>query len=881
MLFNFKSNLMEEKQAAYLRQHPEEGLPNSFFKDLMNDQLGRGYLNRLPRAEDWKLGETKFFQDQYEWLRFSRLPIKPGKEEENTLLESWQSVLSACHTMNLRLAFVLNHRKDHTAIYLGATSSNHKKDDKAAEKLRQCMAIHMPGAEFTIPKRYNNYGVEYDEVLENIENYTHSGIVTGIPSLRNERGGITLQTLDKLAKGFSLNDKEKNYAMMVLADPAPDSEIVELIQKFLELKSEIHQFGGFNLNEGFTQGKNQSSGSSFNVGIIIEALTVASLVVGAPVVAAGVATLGNIFPMSGMGFFRSKGQSYSLNTGVTREYRDFIVKYCENLIDKNISRMERGRNLGFWQTGIYVLSYDNNTTDSVLGMLRSVYSGKESYLEPIRVFNTDYNDHVTKFIGRLQFLPLPEGEIPKKRASEELGMNQGWHVFGRMYENFTTAMTTEELSIATSLPRREVPGLRLVKNAVTFSNNSKINAKDDIEIGNLVDMGVVQQQKYHINCNALVRHILVSGITGSGKTTTCKKLIKGVQARNIPVMIIEPAKDDYVRWAIEQNKTLPDDKKYKIIMPGIERIDDIEPDGLYLNLLKPASFDNAPVNLVQHAEMMTTLLNAVLPSEDVIPLLIEETIHFALEQAASIFKVDIGNLDNPQLDLYPMIDEIAEAGEKIIERKTYENRIKEGYKEVLNTRFKYLSRGTRGQILNVPTSTNFELLFNNPVVINLSRLSGTKDKSLIMSLLLLNLQEYRMSRYQYDETYRLRAQKNELMHLLVLEEAHNVLIKPVALSTGNPQQAAAELFGNMLSEIRSYGQGMMIIDQVPTRLIEDAIKNTNYKIAHRMIAPDDVALMSSAMLLRPDQTEIIPALDIGNAIICGDMDDMASWVKIN
>ena len=84
----------------------------------------------------------------------------------------------------------------------------------------------------------------------------------------------------------------------------------------------------------------------------------------------------------------------------------------------------------------------------------------------------------------------------------------------------------------------------------------------------------------------------------------------------------------------------------------------------------------------------------------------------------------------------------------------------------------------------------------------------------------------------------------------------------------------------MLSEIRSYGQGMMIIDQFPTRLIEDAIKNTNYKIAHRLISPEDIRVMSTAMMLRDDQANVIPALEIGNAIVCGDMDESAAWVKV-
>jgi DNA helicase HerA-like ATPase len=100
-------------------------------------------------------------------------------------------------------------------------------------------------------------------------------------------------------------------------------------------------------------------------------------------------------------------------------------------------------------------------------------------------------------------------------------------------------------------------------------------------------------------------------------------------------------------------------------------------------------------------------------------------------------------------------------------------------------------------------------------------------------------------------------------------------------NSGNPQQAVADLFSNLMSEIRSYGQGIMIVDQIPTRLVADAIKNTNYKIVHRLTAPDDCAAMAAGLALRADQEKVIPALGVGDAIICGDMDDAAAWVRLN
>ena len=152
-----------------------------------------------------------------------------------------------------------------------------------------------------------------------------------------------------------------------------------------------------------------------------------------------------------------------------------------------------------------------------------------------------------------------------------------------------------------------------------------------------------------------------------------------------------------------------------------------------------------------------------------------------------------------------------------------------------------------------------------------------------MSLLMLSLYEYRISAYTYDSDYQRQAQENKLLHMTVVEEAHNVLTRPAIdnAGTGNPQQVVADLFGNMLSEIRSYGEGLMIVDQVPTRLIDDAIRNTNYKIAHRLSSREDADVIGAALGLRPDQLGLIPLLQQGQAIISCDNDDAASWIKIN
>lgn len=571
--------------------------------------------------------------------------------------------------------------------------------------------------------------------------------------------------------------------------------------------------------------------------------------------------------------------------GITKSYLDKFAQYAEHVTDHHVERLNEGRNLGFWNTGVYVLGTSDKDIKTVTGILRSVYSGRESYYEPIRLHTFGKDSNAVSIVKRFELLKIPASDStvppkPQERINMD-GPEDGWHILGSRFEYVSTPLNTTELALTTSLPRRDVPGLRFIKTAVRFANNPAVIRGDSITLGNIVDTGVVQNTLYKIDVNSLVRHALVAGSTGSGKSTTCKRILTEVIGRNIPTLIIEPAKDDYVRWAVEMNKALPDEQKFRIFMPGAEEIDGCPAEALHLNPYQPAAVKGAPVDLLQHSESFSTLLNACLPSEEVIPILIDEVVYETINAFAEANGRDINSGFVEPMENYPNIDIMLLFADRIMENKTYEERNKENLKEVLVTRFRYLTRGMRGRILNVPHSTDYAELFSHNAVINLSRLSDSKDKSLVMSLLMQALYEYRQSCYNDDPAYQEEARKNRLCHLTLVEEAHNVLLKPEqGVSSGSPQRAAAELFDNMLSEIRSYGEGFIVVDQVPTRLIDGAVKNTNYKIVHRLTAPDDQAVMASCMAFRDDQKYIIPALEKGNAVICGDEDDAAVWVRM-
>ena len=870
-------------------------VPDDFYQTLLRELLERDYLSNAPDMKFVNLyasapGYTRKTRPRINWLQITRLPVHPNDSQSYDLLSRWQGVLTSLHAWGYRLYFLLLRHDGQTKLFMGAaTTTQDISAEQAVEQLREAAFGSMPGIGLRVLKNNKNKPEVSDEIHGPLSGMKHIGAVTGIPSFRESKQSAILQTLDQLAFGIrDVHGSEKDYAMLVIADPISDPEITDIISRHRRLSSEIHTAVKLTGSLGRGESDSRDPTERERAGITMLGMiagAIGGIFLGVPSPTGGMIG-SNIANM--MTADMRQPHTDSKSKSVSFEFLDKFAEYAETAADHHIERLQAGRNYGFWNTGIYVLGRMPQDVVTVSGMLRSVYSGEETHYEPIRLHQLGQASNALEIVrDNFDLLPMLDGKIisPKEGFTYE---KDQWHRFGKYYQYLSTPMNTKELGLATSLPRRDVPGLRFVKTAVRFANNPAEAGRDKITIGHIVDTGIEQCTTYDIDVNSLVRHVLVAGSTGTGKSTTCKQVLSeillpsGGLKRNIPVLIVEPAKDDYVRWALEMNKVLPPEKRFKIYMPGVEKFEGHRVDQLMINPFEPAHAKGAMVDILQHTETFSTLLNACLPSEDVVPILIEETVIKAIEDWCDTKNVSYDKGFVPPLAGYPAMGLLSHKAGEVMKNKHYEERVKANLTEILETRIKYLCRGMRGKILNVGRSTDYETLFNSNVVINISRLSGSKDKALIMSLLLQALYEYCVSCYANDSAYRERAQANKLLHLTVIEEAHNVLLKPRdSKHGGSPEQAAADLFGNMLSEVRGYGQGFMIVDQVPTRLIDDATKNTNYKIVHRLTAPDDQAVMASCMAFREDQKYIIPALETGNAIICGDEDDAAAWVKVS
>ena len=152
-----------------------------------------------------------------------------------------------------------------------------------------------------------------------------------------------------------------------------------------------------------------------------------------------------------------------------------------------------------------------------------------------------------------------------------------------------------------------------------------------------------------------------------------------------------------------------------------------------------------------------------------------------------------------------------------------------------------------------------EILEHNTIV-DLSRVSSLETKSLLMGVLILKLNEYRMCTSEENQPLR---------HVTVMEEAHNILKRsPTGGSEGsNVQAKSVEMISSAIAEMRTYGEGFIIVDQSPTAVDVSAVKNTNTKIIMRLPDYEDCKIAGLSMGLNDSQIREISRFPMGVAVV--------------
>lgn len=538
-------------------------------------------------------------------------------------------------------------------------------------------------------------------------------------------------------------------------------------------------------------------------------------------------------------FSETDGTTSTIGTSknFTITIQDKHILEIQKRIDKQLERIEMCESTGFWSTGAYFLSYNTDRSTAEIGatIFRSIMQGEQSGVENSAI-NTWYPESETKFNNIVNYIgalshPLFLYDNPTTESKIEMLP--------------TSLLSSKELAIMMGLPRKSVPGLPVIEHISMGKEVVRLNKSNSIgqlQLGCIFDQGIERKDnKVYLDAKSLTQHTFVTGSTGCGKSNTIYYLIKQIrnQANAPKFMVIEPAKGEY-----------------KDVF-GNEHIYGTNPLKTPLLKINPFRFPEG-VHVLEHIDRLVEIFNVCWPMYAAMPAVLKEAILNSYEDCGWDLYNSTNKFSNK---LFPTFADLLNELVLVINTSAYSEEVKSNYQGSLVTRVKSLNNGLCKQIFS-GQELGDAALFDENVIVDLSRIGSQETKSLIMGILIMRLNEYRSNSNI--------GHNSDLRHITILEEAHNILKRDSVEQSGeggNVAGKSVEMISNAIAEMRTYGEGFIIVDQSPGAVDASAIRNTNTKIIMRLPDDTDRKVAGKASGMKDNQVDEIAKLPTGVAVV--------------
>jgi Helicase HerA, central domain len=544
------------------------------------------------------------------------------------------------------------------------------------------------------------------------------------------------------------------------------------------------------------------------------------------------------------------GQEAALPSPLTRIYSAQI-----NML---VNSLNRALSVGAWRTAVYLLG-DRASYWRLAAAWRATFADAETLVLPLRTA-------VSSLAARV----AAQWAMPYQAAPA--GPRQWRHPFLNQ-----TLLDSRQLAAIAHLPRLETSGFA-VRPVASFavSRPSLRTERPVLDLGDVMDQRTPTGNRYVMERDQLTRHVFVCGLTGAGKTNTIMRLLGEAAAADIPFLVIEPAKTEYremLGWPEAG-------RKIRVFTVGRESVAPLR--------LNP--FEVPPgIDVSTHLDLLKTVFMGSMALWIPLPQVLEQSLIELYTERGWSFSTGArpAGEAEPGASAAPTLGDLVAAVERIVPTLGFKGETTQEITAALTTRLNALRRGARGLMLDVGHSVPMGELLRAPTIIELEGLGDDGDKAFVMGLLLTRLYEHRRAEHARDLEQRARAgaplTSSSLRHLVVVEEAHR-LISAARKTTdawhADPQGAFTDTFSQMLAEVRAYGQGIVVADQVPVRLAPDVIKNTNLKVVHRLVAGDDRAVVAAAMSMSAEQSKQLAMLAPGRAAVFSEGDHTPVIVQV-
>ena len=546
---------------------------------------------------------------------------------------------------------------------------------------------------------------------------------------------------------------------------------------------------------------------------------------------------------SGKNSSRSTSESYSISW----EEQDKLVIDAMKCIDEELlPRIRRGLAKGMYQTAIYVGAETPLDHDLLKNALISICQGDKPTFSPLRAQALPGDEVARSMLAGFGISASTPREDPFCGILESRPVLRG-------RSSLATLLTAAEISMLAGMPQKEVPGLDLREQVGFGLNLRPISPQNALPIGYMKQEGnMLRGRVVSLDRKELSKHVFIAGTTGSGKTTTCHKLLasSNTQGTPLPFLVIEPAKTEY--RALLRDSNLRD---IVIFTVGSER-------GVPFRF---NPFEFLPQeSLSGHVDLLKACFMASFDMEAAIPNLLEEGLYRTYEAYGWDFRTENNRYLKDRAEAwncggryFPTISSYIDIVVALVDDKGFDQRLRDDYKGSIRARLDSLRAGAKGLMLDTPLSVDFMQLIERNVVLELEQLKSGDDKAFLMGLVLGRVAEALKQRHAENPAFR---------HVTLLEEAHRLLSRP-QVGDSPSRKLGVETFTDLLAEIRKYGESLIIVDQIPNKLAPEVLKNTNTKIIHKLFARDDKDAVGDTMALDDKQKNYLSHLEPGEAII--------------
>ena len=866
---------------------------------IVDDVLLKNYLTKLEDLEVVPFSSKN--EDLFDTIRFFKITEMIYEKDEYSTYK-FASVYNSLISMKCAIFIIIDSDGEKTDFYMGVKSLNSSFTiNSLRDTLKNALNGQFPGI-----KTENYTNDKMQNVLDKIKINNISTVSCVANDKIDEKNNVSfVQGLEKLA----LSMQNQKYTGIIIANGVEQGQLAEIRKNYENIYTQLIPFSksqvNYSVNESinvanaFTTGKSESKSYTTNssetygkttsqstsksesytekdaigkisgvtsmavstAGLLLAPMTGGASLIGAGVLSMGINSLGTGFGKThtkgttttestsenhsytsgtSMGDTYGTNQSNTETKGMQRGNSQNITMNIENKSISNIlekldiqfERIKEFESLGLWECAAYFVSENSYTSEIAASTYKALMSGTNTGVEVSAV--NSWSD--------------------KEKVNEIRKYIKNFYHPLFLYNNIsqiaipvtpTVTVSGNELALHIGFPRKSVPGFPVIEHVdfakeVMTSNNDKVFGS--INLGNIYNMGTETKTKVRLNRESLAMHTFITGSTGSGKSNTIYEILDQLDIVGIKFMIIEPAKGEYKNVFGNRNN---------VTVLGTN------PNYSELLRINPFKFPKS-IHVLEHVDRLIEIFNVCWPMYAAMPAVLKDAVLSAYEDCGWDLVESVNRISD---ELFPTFADLERELWTVIENSAYSEELKGNYIGSLVTRIKSLTNGLNGQIFASDEIDN-KLLFDENVIIDLSRIGSLETKSLIMGILVMRLNEYRMSEA--------KEMNSKLKHVTVLEEAHNIL-KRVSTEqnseSSNVSGKSVEMLSNAIAEMRTYGEGFIIADQSPNAVDVSAIRNTNTKIIMRLPDEVDRRLVGKAAALKDEQLDEIAKLPKGAAVV--------------